>query len=91
METRGLAAADGKRGGIVSRWIESAECADGSVEHIERLADADACRWPIDEVCCNAECKWCGDFPFAEHCSPDVCSCFEAGTADDIERLDDAR
>ena len=58
----------------MSRWLETAP--DGSV--VESIADIEQCRWLYNDVCCNTECKLCGDMPFDGEREPYACSCYEA-------------
>lgn len=58
----------------MSRWLETTP--DGSI--VETLADAEQCRWLVNDMCCNTECKLCGDMPFDGECELGVCSWYEA-------------
>lgn len=31
---------------------------------LEEIESLDICKWRIDEVCCNADCDYVGDYPY---------------------------
>ena len=67
----------------MSRFIET-----GSDEHgrftLETLADAEGCRWSVNDICCNGKCGMFGDLPYSDECNQEACECFEAETEYDL-------
>ena len=68
----------------MSRYIEQLR----NGVYVESLCAEDECRWLINDVCCNADCKdMLADFPDAEYCHR--CRYFQAETDADLEKLKD--
>ena len=73
----------------MSRYIDTDIKEDGKGRwYLETLADPNACRYLINDVCCNADAKdMVADFPDADYCA--TCRYFTRETRDEIEKYKD--
>lgn len=49
----------------MSRWLDK----DKDGNPVEEIADANQCRWLINEVCCNDDSDCVADFPYEDDCN----------------------
>ena len=68
----------------MNRFIETG-CDEFGRYTLETLADAEGCRWSVNEVCCNEQCDMFGDLPYPKECNREGCECFETELQTDIE------
>ena len=69
----------------MSRWMENKKDENGKTIYVETLKDESGCSYEINEVCCNADCEMCADFPPQWYCKE--CRLFTPERPDEIEAL----
>lgn len=44
----------------MSSWLDK----DGNGNYVKKIESVDVCRYKINEVCCNDQCDYLGDYPY---------------------------
>lgn len=59
----------------MSRFITKND--DGTIT--EEIESMEVCKWRINDVCCNEQCDYLGDYPYPRSICEDefACGCFE--------------